>query len=127
MPAGVAVPHPTSSGGESVKLTFNEKSHSYWLEGQRCKGVTSIAALPDDRYALEQWRARMVATGIATEPSLAERIAAHFTDKAKLNDLCEEALQIARSHVAAEVGTAVHRLTERVDLDEPILDTPLSR
>lgn len=110
-----------------MKLTYNDKQHAYWLDGKRCKGVTSVAKYPDDTYALNQWRDRQIVIGMASSPPLVHRAAAHFDERDKIQDIAEEAKIIAKSHEAAERGTANHRLTERADLDLPVIETPESR
>ncbi len=110
-----------------MKLTYNDRQHAYWLDGHRCKSVTTVAKIPDDTYALDQWRKRMVVTGMAMSPPLVERAAAHFDERDKLDEIAEEALVVARSHEAAARGTAAHRITERIDLGLQVIDTELSR
>jgi hypothetical protein len=107
-----------------MKLTYNDAAHTYTLDGKRCKSVTAVAKIPDDTYALDNWRKRQVLLGVALQPALVERAAAHHDDKDQLNRIAEEALTAAKSHEAAARGTAAHRIAERVDLDELIIDTP---
>lgn len=117
-----------------MRLKYNDRVHGYWLKVEkseggngrstRCKGVTSVAKVPDDTRNLEQWRARNLAIGLARTPHLVESIAAHHTDRTKLDELCEAALKAAGSDSAAEYGTSVHRITERLDLAEEIISTP---
>jgi hypothetical protein len=110
-----------------VKLTYNDDQHAYWLDGRRCKSVTTVAKIPDDTYALEQWRKRMVAVGMAISPPLVERAAAHYDDRDQLDRIAEEAMVAAKSHEAAGRGTAAHRITERIDLGQTVIDTPLAQ
>ena len=42
-----------------MHLKYNDRQHAYWLDGSRCKGVTTVAKIPDDTYNLDQWRKRM--------------------------------------------------------------------
>jgi hypothetical protein len=107
-----------------VKLRYNDKVHGYWLDGKRCKGVSTIAKATDDSTALDLWSKRMVLVGAASSPQLVEAAAAHFDEREKLDELAEEALRLAKSHHAAMTGTAVHRVLERADLGESILMTP---
>jgi PD-(D/E)XK nuclease superfamily len=117
----------TSRREGGVRLVYNDESHSYWIDGKRVKGMTTVAKIGDESYALEQWRKRQIAIGMALQPHLAEAVAADFDDKDKVNALCEKAMEAAQAHVAAAVGTTVHRITERIDLDLPLIETPLSR
>lgn len=111
-----------------MQLKYNDRQHAYWLDGKRCKGVTTVASIPDSRFAIEQWRGRQVVRGMALTPSLVERAAvANWDDKDTLNTIAEEALVASKSHEARDRGTAAHRITERIDLDELVVDTPLAR
>ncbi len=109
-----------------MRLQYNDQSHSYWLDGKRCKSVTTVAKIPQDTYRLEQWATRMVALGMALSPHLGEQAAAHYDDRDQLNRIADEAKMAAQAHVAAGRGSAAHRITERVDLEQPVIDTPLS-
>jgi hypothetical protein len=50
-----------------VKLRYDDKQHAYWLDGRRCKGVTTVAKIPEDTYRLSLWSQRQVAIGVATD------------------------------------------------------------
>jgi hypothetical protein len=110
-----------------VQLKYNDRQHAYWIDGKRCKGVTGLASIPDEKFALDQWRKRQVALGMALSPALVERAAVAYDDKEALNAIAEEALVAAKSHDARDRGTAAHRITERIDLDLLVVDTPLAR
>src|SRR5436190_360411 len=110
-----------------MELSYSDKAHAYWLDGERCKGVTTIAKIPDDTYNLDKWGKRMVALGMAKDDSLKERALAHHDDRDQLNDVAEDALRAAKAHQAAARGTAIHRILERHDLGEEIIDTPENR
>jgi len=117
-----------------MKLSFNSKQHAYWLtpdgdgaKARRAKGVTTLAKIPDDQYAITQWLKRSVAAGMGLNPALVERAAAHHDDRDELDGIAEEALTAARAHEAAGRGTAAHRIAERIDLEQMVVDTPLSR
>lgn len=109
------------------KLTYNDENHAYWITpGGRCKSVTTVAKLLDDSYNLERWKMRQVAIGLAAcGGSVLDEVAAHFDDRDALNGIVEKALVHAKSHEAAARGTAMHRATERADLNEAVLATPL--
>jgi hypothetical protein len=106
-----------------VKLSYKAANHSYFLDGKRCRNISSVAKIPDDDWNLSKWRQRMVLLGAAINPTLATRAAAHHDDKSMLNQLVEEALSAARAHDAAGMGTASHRIAERVDLNLPVVET----
>jgi len=110
-----------------VKLSYTDSTHAYYLDGKRCKSISAVAKIPDDSFSLDAWRKRQILIGVATQPSLVEQAAAHFDDRKQLDRIAEEAMQAARSHDAANRGTAAHRITERVDLNELILDSPQAR
>jgi hypothetical protein len=99
----------------SHKLTYNDTSHSYWLDGKRCKSVTTVAKLVPDSYNLEQWRKRQVAIGFTLEPNLRERVAVDLENKQAVDQICDEALRIAGAHQAAHRGTQRHRASEIFD------------
>lgn len=107
-----------------MKLKYVDKIHAYWLDGRRCKGVSTAAKIPDDTYSLDQWRKRQVALGLAKSPHLVAAVAAHHDDTDKLNELAEQAMQAAGSDVAATKGTAVHRIVERHIKGEEQMLTP---
>lgn len=106
-----------------MKLTYDAAQHAYRLDGKRCRNVSAVAKIPDDDWALSMWRQRMVLVGAAINPTLATRAAAHHDDKGALNSLVEEALTVAKAHDAAGMGTASHRIAERVDMGLPMVET----
>jgi len=114
------------------ELAYNDETHAYWLtlpggKKRRAKNVSSVAKVPDDPYNLTAWGKRQVAIGLASRPDLVESVAAHWDDKTKLNDICTQASDAADARKAATAGTTAHRITERVDLGEAVLDTPLAK
>jgi hypothetical protein len=78
-----------------MKLKYNDEQHAYWLDGKRCKSVTTVAKIPDDLYRLQMWEKRQVAIGLATSHDLLEAVAAHVDDDDYLNGLCEKAKELA--------------------------------
>lgn len=113
-----------------MKLSYNDKKHQYWLtqgsSKKRCKSVTALAKIPDDEFHLTAWKMRMVAVGLAKSKHLLESVAAHHSDKSKLNDLVEQAMDAAGAGEAAERGTTTHRVAERADKGEAIIETETS-
>jgi len=86
--------------------------------------VTTIANTLADRYALEQWAQRQTVLGLgAREDLYALAASADPGDKNQLNSIIEQAQEAAKSRSGANLGTALHRLTERIDRDEQ-LDVP---
>lgn len=116
--------------GVPTKLKYNDESHIYTLavdggKAVRTKSVTTLAKIPDDSFNLVRWKTRQIAIGLAKSPHLIESVAAHHTDRDKLDDLCEQALTASGADAAAEWGTAVHRMTERIDGNLVMIETPL--
>lgn len=99
-------------------LTYNDRTHAYYLDGRRCKGVSSVAKIPTDTYSLEAWGKRMVAVGIATDPTLIENVAAHIDNKERLDEVVENALRAGKAHQAADRGTQMHRVLELILLEQ---------
>lgn len=86
--------------------------------------ATTLASTLADRYALERWGNRNVVLGIAARPDL-YALAASCTpeDKDQLGAIVDQAQEAAKARSGANLGTALHRLTERIDRGE-ILDVP---
>lgn len=101
-----------------LKLTYNDNSHAYYLNGKRCKSVTTVAKIVSDSYNIQKWHERMVGMGVTIDSNLRENIAANVDDKERLNDLCEDAKKVAKAHHAADRGTQMHRVLELVLLDQ---------
>lgn len=88
----------------------------------RC--TTYVGAL-EDRYNLGQWEMRMVALGLSRRPDLVLAASALGPDdRDELNKLCAQAKEAAASSASATIGTALHRLTERLDRGEPLGEVP---
>lgn len=106
-----------------MKLKYVDSNHAYYLDGKRCKGVTSVAKIGTDTYALEQWKLRKVVEGLRAKPEL---LAVPSLDdpgpRIPVTDgaVVELALNAAGTHLAAEAGTAAHSLSERVDRGEEV-------
>jgi len=105
----------------SHKLIYNDAAHSYYLNGRRAKSVTAVAKICPDDYALQQWRKRQVAIGMMLDIRLAERVAVDTENREAVDAVCEEAMQLAGAHHAANRGTQRHRAAELADLDGPLL------
>lgn len=86
--------------------------------------ATTLASTLADRYALERWGQRNVVLGIAARPDL-YALAASCTpdDKDQLGKIVDQAQEAAKARSGANLGTALHRLTERIDRGE-LLDVP---
>jgi hypothetical protein len=86
--------------------------------------ATTVASTLEDRFGLERWSKRNVVLGIAARPDL-YALAASATpdDKDLLHSIIDDAEEAAKSRSGANLGTALHRITERIDTGE-ILDVP---
>lgn len=80
--------------------------------------ATTIAKTLDDTYNLTRWAKRQVAVGVAKTPSIAAAISADHDNPKKLDVLAEQALAAAGGVESRDLGTALHRLIERHDLDQ---------
>lgn len=82
---------------------------------------TTFAKSLSDTFALNQWSQRLVAKGIATRPDLRSLAAAtSLDDRDVLNRIAEDAKAAAGAKQSANMGTAMHKLTERLDRGEPV-------
>ena len=87
--------------------------------------VSKLAKELGDTYSLDQWRKRQVVLGMAKRAdlvTLAQTL--QEDDKRALNDIAKSAMDAAGSDRKANIGTAMHTLTERVDDGEDIAGMP---
>lgn len=92
--------------------------HPMTGKNQPWQRVTTFARTAADGYGLEQWKLRMALKGAALRPDLVA-LAASLDVKAdakRLNALAEQAKEAAGGSAAANLGTAIHALTETVDM-----------
>jgi hypothetical protein len=86
--------------------------------------ATTLAGTIDDTYSLTKWANRMVAVGVATNPGIADQLARlddpHGAHKGDAQRLADQAKALAGASLSAEIGTAIHCLTEHFDLDTEI-------
>ena len=93
---------------------------------------SSAAKTIEDTYNLELWARRNIAFGMSRDPSLVARLLAVGGDpgawdgeaKKAVNRIHEDAATVAQAHKGADIGTAVHRLTEMLDRGEPVVAGP---
>jgi hypothetical protein len=86
--------------------------------------ATTISSLLDSRHAIEKWQQRHVAVGLASRPDLLAQVqSTTIEDKQTLNSVCQKALDASGADAAASMGTALHRVVEKVNLD-PEADVP---
>lgn len=86
--------------------------------------ATTVAETLDDRYNLELWKIRTTAKGFVARPDLFASVAAAGDDKKKLDALCSDAMEAAKASAGANMGTALHAFTEKVDRGEPVPPGP---
>lgn len=103
--------------------TEPERDHSgrYVIQGTSYTRMTTIADTLDDRYNLEKWKMRQVGRGVAKRPDLQALFLAHTPDEKRiLDDAAEAAMDAAEAGAAANLGTSLHRMTERLDAGEAL-------
>ena len=89
---------------------------------RRC---TTFVGCLDDMNGLMKWKARQVAYGMGQRSDLVlAAAAANPDDKTKLHDIAEKAAEAAKSSAAADIGTALHGLTERIDRGQELGAVP---
>lgn len=107
-----------------MKLKYSATAHGYWLDGKRCKSPSAIAKVADDSSALDKWRRRQTAIGLALRPELLTEVATAVGDNRALDAICERAMEHAGAGSGRDWGSAVHLATEMIDAGVPILETP---
>ena len=89
---------------------------------RRC---TTFVGVLEDMHNLMAWKARQVAFGLGQRSDLVlAAAAADPGDKKKLNEITEKALEAAKSGAAADIGTALHSFTERIDRGQELGAVP---
>jgi hypothetical protein len=89
---------------------------------------STAAKTIEDTYNLERWARRNVAYGMTYDGSLVARLLAIGSnpagwDKAEkdaVNKICEDAEKVAQAYKGADIGTALHHLTHRLDRGEDV-------
>jgi hypothetical protein len=108
----------------TVEPTIN-KWGQYVIEDIAYQRVTTLAGLMEARHNLEKWGKRGVGRGLTLRPDILAAIAAcPDEDKARLDHLCEQALEAAAASAGANLGTALHEMTARVDRGEDFRPPP---
>lgn len=83
--------------------------------------VSTIARTLADEYNLNQWKLRQAVRGVALRPDLiAAAAAAEAEDRDALNGIAQQAMDFAESRRGANLGTALHSFTQRLDRGEPL-------
>jgi len=87
--------------------------------------ASSLGSILDNKYALEKWSQRLVVRGLAQRPDLAALAAAARDDDRELDKIVEQAKEAAGATARANLGTALHSLTEQIDRGQPADNVPL--
>lgn len=101
------------------------KTRSYARSSGAAKAI-------EDTYHLDRYDRRLVAYGMAVDASLQARVLAvggdpgtwGKTEKDAVDLIVADARTAAKAHRAADIGTAVHKMTERVDRGEAVVGGP---
>jgi len=89
--------------------------------------ATTFVGCLDDTNGLMKWMSRQVAYGMGQRKDLVlAAAAADPADKRKLGDIADKAAEHSKGVAgdAAETGTALHSLTERIDRGQPLGTVP---
>ena len=78
--------------------------------------VTTIAKVLDDSSSLADWKTRMAITGIVQRADLLAQASTALDDRSKLNKIANDAIESAGAYSRAGIGTALHSLTQQLDL-----------
>ena len=77
--------------------------------------VSTLAKALDDKTLLTKWMQRQTLIGLTVRPDLIDIALTSVDDKRKLNSIVKDAMSAAKSDQAANIGTALHALSELVD------------
>jgi hypothetical protein len=87
--------------------------------------ATTLAKALDDQTNIHKWEMRHVITGIMARPDLqALALATDIDDKRQFEDLATQAKAASNSSARANLGTALHKFTERIDQGQPVRALP---
>jgi hypothetical protein len=87
--------------------------------------ASTLAKALDKGEALSKWKQRQTALGLAARHDLFALVQAlDPSDKGRLDEICEDALVAAGGSSGANLGTALHALTEAVDEGIEVQVTP---
>jgi hypothetical protein len=87
--------------------------------------ASSFGDVLDDRSNLEKYLRRMAVKGMSTRPDITFQVSVTpLTEKWKLNQLVEDAIEAAGGGQRASLGTSLHSLTEMMDRGDPLPPFP---
>lgn len=89
----------------------------YLIMGEGHTRATTFAKLGSSTYALGEWNERMLAVGLTRRPDLLAMLHGLDVkrDRSTINKIVDDAQEFAGNKVAANIGTAYHSFTERLD------------
>ena len=87
--------------------------------------VSTLAKALDNKEGLTKWLQRMVLQGVAARPDLAALASAAKGDAKQLGKIVEQCMAAAESDRAANLGTAIHSFTERIDAGDSLDTIPV--
>jgi hypothetical protein len=140
-PASVAAPRPEldweRDGNGRPRIlpdpTWDDVTRQKWQAGRAWDDgtvgytrVTTFAEALQDSSALTRWKMRRAVLGMGRRPdyvTAAAALSVRDEDRQALDDLAEKALEAAGPN-AADVGTALHAFTERIDRGEELGPVP---
>ena len=109
---------PRDRFGRPMIVPPDAKNKNKRTPYRRC---TTFVGCLDDMNGLMKWQARQVAYGMGQRNDLMlAAAAADPGDKKTLHDIAEKAKEAAKSSAAADIGTALHSFTERIDRGQPL-------
>lgn len=113
---------PRDRFGRPMIVPPDAKNKNKRVPYRRC---TTFVGCLDDMNGLMKWTARQVAYGMGQRNDLVlAAAAADPGDKKTLHDIAEKAKEAAKSSAAADIGTALHSFTERIDRGQPLGPVP---
>ena len=78
--------------------------------------VTTVAKTLDDTASLADWKVRMAITGLVQRPDLLAQASTSIDDRTRLNRIANDCVEAAGAYSRANLGTALHAITEQIDL-----------
>ena len=82
--------------------------------------TTTYVGAPDDLYNVHRWEMRQLALGLSARPDLVLDVLAHRLEPRKLNETVDRAKEVAGATAAATRGSAVHALSELIDVGQDL-------
>lgn len=97
------------------------------VEGGKPVAYTRVSTLAKElgsKEGLTKWLQRQVVIGLSLRPDLVDMAAACRGDDKRLDEVVKTAMTAAESEKAANIGTALHALSERIDEGVPMDEIP---